>query len=75
MIIAATCRGTIASQDGLLAEDERARAACESMAVITEGFDTPDLKETKALLEEINRRATHAPTKMGPQDITRDRAE
>jgi predicted ATPase len=41
----------------------------------TEGFDTPDLKETKALLEEINRRAAPAPTQIDPRDITRDRAE
>jgi predicted ATPase len=41
----------------------------------TEGFDTPDLKETKALLEEIDRRAAPAPTKIDPRDITRDRAE
>jgi predicted ATPase len=40
----------------------------------TEGFDTPDLKETKALLEEINRRAAPAPTQIDPRDITRDRA-
>jgi class 3 adenylate cyclase/predicted ATPase len=40
----------------------------------TEGFDTPDLKETKALLEEINRRAASAPTTIDPRDITRDRA-
>ena len=40
----------------------------------TEGFDTPDLKETKALLEEINRRAAPAPTQIDPRDITPDRA-
>jgi predicted ATPase len=40
----------------------------------TEGFDTPDLKETKALLEEINRRAASAPTTIDLRDITRDRA-
>jgi hypothetical protein len=32
------------------------------------------LKETKALLEEINRRAASAPTTIDPRDITRDRA-
>ncbi len=39
----------------------------------TEGFDTLDLKETKALLEEIDRRGVAAPT-IEPRDITRDRA-